>query len=73
MRWSTSVFLLLGLSNLSNIVVFRYRTGGGWTDDPVLMLIEYVPFFALFVWEMLRGEKTGVVFTSETPGLGNVA
>ncbi len=70
-RWSTAVFVLLGLSDLSNIVVYRYRTGGGWVDDPVLMLIEYIPFFALFIWEMMRGAKSGVVFSAETPGLGN--
>ncbi len=68
-RWSTAVFVLLGLSNLSNIVVFRYRTGGGWADDPVLMLLEYVPFFALFIWESMRGVRSGVVFETETPGL----
>jgi alpha-1,6-mannosyltransferase len=70
-RWSTAVFLLLGLSNLSNIVVYRYHTGGGWTDDPLLMILEYVPFFALFIWELTRGVKSGVVFSTETPGLSN--
>jgi len=68
-RWSTAVFVLLGLSNLSNIVVYRYRTGGGWVDDPLLMLLEYVPFFILFIWELMRGARSGVVFESETPGL----
>lgn len=70
-RWSAAVFVLLGLSNLSNIIVYRYRTGSGWTDDPLLMLLEYVPFFALFVWELVQGARSGVVFESETPGLGD--
>jgi alpha-1,6-mannosyltransferase len=68
LRWSTAVFVLLGLSNLSNIVVYRYRTGGSWVDDPVLMLLEYVPFFVLFIRELMRGERSGVVFTLQTPG-----
>jgi hypothetical protein len=72
LRWSTAVFVLLGLSNLSNIIVYRYRTGGGWTDDPLIMLIEYVPFFALFIWEMIRGARSGVVFNTETPGFHDV-
>ena len=71
-RWSTAVFVLLGLSNLSNIVVYRYRTGGTWVDDPVLMLLEYVPFFALIIWELMRGTRSGVVFDSETRGLRDV-
>jgi alpha-1,6-mannosyltransferase len=66
-RWSTAVFVLLGLSNLSNIVVYRYRTGGAWVDDPVLMLLEYVPFFVLFILELQRGERSGVVFASQAP------
>ena len=71
-RWSTAVFVLLGLSNLSNIVVYRYRTGGGWADDPLIMIIEYVPFFVLFIWEMWRGIRSGVVFETDTPGLRDV-
>jgi len=68
-RWSIAVFVLLGLSNLSNLVVYRYQTGGTWVDDPLLMLVEYVPFFALFIWELMRGARSGVVFSSDTPGL----
>jgi alpha-1,6-mannosyltransferase len=68
-RWSMAVFVLLGLSNLSNIVVFRYRTTGLWEDDIVLMLLEYVPFFALFIWEVMRGTKVGAAFSSEPPRL----
>jgi alpha-1,6-mannosyltransferase len=71
-RWSAAVFVLLGLSNLSNIVVYRYRTGGGWVDDPGLMLLEYVPFFALFIWELTRGATSGVVFDSKAPGMHDV-
>jgi hypothetical protein len=70
-RWSTAVFVLLGLSNLSNIVVYRYRTAGNWTDDPTLMLLEYVPFFVLFIWELMRGAKSGIVFDAE-PGWDDV-
>jgi len=55
-RWSLAVFLFLGLSNLSNIVVFRYRALGLWEDDPLILLLEYVPFFVLLVWEIARGE-----------------
>lgn len=67
-RWSTAVFLLLGLSNLSNVVVYRYQTTGSWVDDPMLLLVEYAPFFALFAWELMRGARTGVVFAADTPG-----
>jgi hypothetical protein len=54
-RWSLAVFVLLGLSNLSNIVVFRYRSLGLWEDDPLILLLEYLPFFVLLGWEIRRG------------------
>lgn len=54
-RWSPAVFSLLILSNLSNIVVYEYRTSGVWADNPVVLLLEYLPFFALLMWELSRG------------------
>ena len=54
-RWSLAVFVFLGLSSLSNIVVFRYRSVGVWEDYPVVLLLEYVPFFLLLVWEIAGG------------------
>lgn len=54
-RWSLAVFVWLGLSNLSNIVVFRYRSIGVWEDEPLVLFLEYVPFFVLLVWEITRG------------------
>ena len=44
-RWSPSVFLLLGLSAFSNIIVYRYVTYGEWIDDPWIVALQYVPFF----------------------------
>jgi hypothetical protein len=55
MRWSTAVFLLLGLSNLSNLVVLTYRRTGVWEESTLLLLIEYVPFYAALAWEFARG------------------
>jgi len=54
-RWSPAAFLLLILSNLSNIVVYQYKDSGFWADNPLLMFLEYLPFFALLIWESLRG------------------
>lgn len=53
-RWSPAVFSLLVLSNLSNVVVYQYRVSGKWVDSPLLMMLEYLPFFGLLVWEFLR-------------------
>ncbi len=53
-RWSPAAFSLLILSNLSNIVVYQYKDSGFWVDNPLLMLLEYLPFFALLIWEFLR-------------------
>jgi hypothetical protein len=56
LRWSTSVFVLLGLSFLSNVVVYQYRAFGQWNDQPVLLLLEYVPVLLLLGGEILRKE-----------------
>ena len=56
LRWSLAVFVLLGLSNLSNIVVYEYRTSGIWQDQPVLLIAEYLPFFGLLGWELVKGK-----------------
>jgi hypothetical protein len=50
-RWSPSVFLLLGLSTISNIIVYRYTTTGEWIDDPWIVAAQYVPFALALVWE----------------------
>jgi hypothetical protein len=67
-RWSTAVFVMLALMNLSNIVVYRYHRTGTWSDDPLLVAIEYAPFFLLLAREILRGE-----FTGSPPGAGRWA
>ena len=53
-RWSRAVFLLLGLSAVSNVVVLRYAGGEPWRDDPLLLAVQYLPFFALLAAEMVR-------------------
>ncbi|MFN0158012.1 MAG: hypothetical protein ACKVRP_08080 [Bacteroidota bacterium] len=53
-RWSPAAFSLLLLSNLSNVVVYQYKVSGKWLDSPLLMFLEYLPFFALLTWEFLR-------------------
>ncbi len=50
-RWSPSVFVLLGLSVVSNIIVYRYTTTGEWVDDPWIVAAQYVPFAIALVWE----------------------
>jgi hypothetical protein len=56
LRWSVAVFVLLGLSTLSNFVVYDYRQTGVWQDQVPLLLIEYLPFYALLIWEVVRGK-----------------
>ncbi|HEX9007347.1 MAG TPA: glycosyltransferase 87 family protein [Bacteroidota bacterium] len=51
-RWSRAVFVFLGLSVVSNVVVWRYQSGSGWNDDPLLLLIQYVPLFMLLAVEI---------------------
>jgi len=62
LRWSTATFVLLGLSNLSNVVVYQYRATGIWRDQPWLLLLEYLPFFLLLFHEI----KTKRLFTKYT-------
>lgn len=52
LRWSAAVFTLLGLSVLSNLTVYSYRTTGIWEDQPVLLLLQYVPFAIVLAWEI---------------------
>lgn len=56
LRWSTSIFVFLGLSVIANVVVYQYRAFGQWNDQPLLLLLEYVPVFILLIREILRGE-----------------
>lgn len=56
LRWSTGMFAFLGMSALANIVVYQYRGGGAWTDQPLILLVEYVPVYILLVREFLRGD-----------------
>lgn len=51
-RWSRAVVLLLAICNLSNIIVYEYHTTGIWQDKPWLVLAEYLPFYALLIWEI---------------------
>jgi hypothetical protein len=55
LRWSPAAFSLLIFSNLSNLVVYQYKVSGVWQDRPLVMLLEYLPFYALLIWETLRG------------------
>ncbi|MDH4069890.1 MAG: glycosyltransferase 87 family protein [Ignavibacteria bacterium] len=53
-RWSAAVFLLIGLTNLSNLVVYRYIMAGEWIEYPLLIVLEYVPFAVLFAYEIAQ-------------------
>lgn len=55
LRWSASVFLLLGLSDLSNLVVYWHRQSGVWQNKTWLLELEYLPFLFLLAWELSRG------------------
>lgn len=55
LRWSPAVFLLLALSNVSNVVAYEYRRDGVWEDDALLLVLEYLPFYILLVRECVRG------------------
>lgn len=67
LRWSTAAFTLLGLTAASNIVVYRYLLSGLWTDDPVIIAIEYLPFLLLLAVEIVRGDFTQRTTTSVLP------
>jgi len=55
LRWSLAVFVLLGFSNLSNLVVYWHRATGDWASRPWLLALEYLPFLCLLGWELARG------------------
>ena len=56
LRWSTALYALFGLSMVANIVVYQFRAFGEWVDQPLLLLIEYLPVAALLIREVVRGE-----------------
>jgi hypothetical protein len=56
LRWSPAVFMFLGLSFLPNIIVYQYRASGQWNDQPILLLLEYVPVFLLLAREIAKKE-----------------
>jgi alpha-1,6-mannosyltransferase len=55
-RWSTAVFVFLGLSNIANVVVYQYRAFGEWKDRPLLLILEYLPVAILLVLEIRRND-----------------
>jgi alpha-1,6-mannosyltransferase len=55
LRWSPAMFVFLGMSALANVIVYQYRAYGGWTDSPLLLLIEYIPVYACLVREAVSG------------------
>jgi len=73
LRWSTAVFVLLGLSNISNLVVYQYRLTVVWQESLPLLLLEYVPFYSLLAWEIIKGEfgRRGAI--ARWPAGGTVA
>ena len=56
LRWSLAVFIFLGLSTLSNIVVYHYYLTGIWENQPALLFVEYIPFYVLIAWEVIQGK-----------------
>jgi hypothetical protein len=60
-RWSRAVFFFMGLSVVSNVVVWRYIATGAWVDDPLLLAVQYIPFFAVLAldaWTARRASLT---------------
>lgn len=66
LRWSASVFLLLGLSNLSNLVVYWHRQTGVWENKTWLLELEYLPFLLLLAWEFSRGSFSSIQTSAVT-------
>lgn len=54
LRWSPATFVLLGLSVVSNWTVYRFRSSGVWEESVVLLLVEYVPFVVVLVYEVWK-------------------
>lgn len=59
LRWSFGVFLMLGLSNLSNLTVLRYRTDGAWREEPLVVLFEFAVPLAIVAAELWGGRMRG--------------
>ena len=55
LRWSSGVFVFLGMSALANVIVYQYRAYGEWTDRPLLLLLEYLPVYACLAREAVCG------------------
>ncbi len=63
-RWSPSVFALLALSSLSNLTVYHYHLDGHWEESTWILLVEYVPFYALLGREFARRFSVVTSFVS---------
>ena len=70
LRWSPGVYVFLGMSALANVVVYQYRAYGVWTDQPLLLLGEYLPVFVLLAREIVRGEVLPSSGRSESLDIG---
>ncbi len=54
LRWSAAIYSFLALSILANVVVYQYQAFGEWNDQPVLLLLEYLPVAILLAREIAR-------------------
>ncbi len=74
LRWSPAVYAFLGMSALANIIVYQYRAYGTWTDQPVILLAEYIPVFVLLCREIIAGDvlvpgRDGIAVNTNNPYL----
>ncbi|HYA12732.1 MAG TPA: hypothetical protein VEF33_00165 [Syntrophales bacterium] len=55
-RWSGIVYV--SLISLTAFTVINYRSTGVWKEYLFVLLLEYVPVLALFVYELVRNDRS---------------
>ena len=50
-----SIFFLVGIVSISFHVFIKYKSIGVWDENILILYIQYVPFYILFIYELIKG------------------
>lgn len=50
-----STFFLVGIISISYHVFIKYKTSGVWDENNLILYLQYIPFYILFIYDLLRG------------------
>ena len=50
-----SIFYLIGIIYISLHVFIKYKATGVWDEKNIILFLQYIPFYILFIYDLLRG------------------